>query len=72
MRRKMAELGKSKKGAEVDGDEKKDGDAPQTVLYVVGAIAHGKICEDWAEERMCVSEYPLSASTVCARITIRL
>lgn len=42
---------------------------PQTVLYVVGALAHGKVTEDWAEENICISEYPLSASTVCARIT---
>lgn len=39
------------------------------VLYVVGAMAHGKVTEDWADEYICVSEYPLSAATVCSRIT---
>lgn len=50
-------------------DESGEKPEPQTVLYVVGALAHGKITEDWAEENICISEYPLSASTVCARIT---
>lgn len=48
------------------GDEDKKGN---TVLYVVGAIAHGKIAEDWSEEDICISEYPLSAATVCSRLT---
>lgn len=39
------------------------------VLYVVGAMAHGKIVEDWADDYICVSEYPLSAASVCSRIT---
>lgn len=39
------------------------------VLYVVGAMAHGKVTEEWADDNICVSEYPLSASTVCSRIT---
>lgn len=39
------------------------------VLYVIGAMAHGKISEDWADENICVSEYPLSAATVCSRLT---
>lgn len=43
--------------------------APGTALYVVGAIAHGKIQEDWSEENICISEYPLSAATVCGRLT---
>lgn len=39
------------------------------VLYVIGAMAHGKVSEDWADENICVSEYPLSAATVCSRLT---
>jgi len=39
------------------------------VLYVVGAMAHGKVEEEWAEEYVAISEFPLSASTVCHRIT---
>lgn len=42
---------------------------PGTALYVIGAIAHGKIEEDWSEENICISEYPLSAATVCGRLT---
>eukprot|EP00178_Gracilaria_changii_P025937 TRINITY_DN796_c0_g1_i1.p1 TRINITY_DN796_c0_g1~~TRINITY_DN796_c0_g1_i1.p1 ORF type:complete len:387 (-),score=52.46 TRINITY_DN796_c0_g1_i1:197-1357(-) len=39
------------------------------VLYVVGAMAHGKVVEDWADDYICISEYPLSAANVCGRIT---
>lgn len=39
------------------------------VLYVIGAMAHGKVSEDWADDNICVSEYPLSAATVCSRLT---
>jgi rRNA small subunit pseudouridine methyltransferase Nep1 len=42
---------------------------PLQVLFVVGAMAHGKVDVDWADEEICVSEYPLSAATVCSRIT---
>ncbi|CAN8072295.1 unnamed protein product [Agarophyton chilense] len=38
------------------------------ILYVVGAMAHGKVVEDWADEYVCLSEYPLSAANVCGRI----
>lgn len=38
------------------------------VLYVIGAMAHGKVVEDWADEYICISEYPLSAATVCSRL----
>lgn len=39
------------------------------VLYVIGAMAHGKISEDWADEYICISEYPLSAANVCSRVS---
>lgn len=39
------------------------------VVYVVGAMAHGKVTEEWADDNICISEYPLSAATVCSRIT---
>ena len=51
------------------GTEYADSKGVNNVLYVVGAIAHGKITEEWAEEDLCLSDYPLSASTVCSRIT---
>lgn len=38
------------------------------VVYVIGAMAHGKVTEDWADDYICMSEYPLSAATVCSRI----
>lgn len=56
-------------------EERQDADAvaaekkePLHVLYVVGAMAHGKVDVDWADEEICMSEYPLSAATVCSRI----
>lgn len=39
------------------------------VVYVVGAMAHGKVTEDWADDYICISEYPLSGATVCSKIT---
>lgn len=47
-----------------DPDDQQD----VNVLYVIGAMAHGKVEEDWADEYICVSEYPLSAATVCSRL----
>lgn len=44
-------------------------DDPTSILYVVGAMAHGKVEAPYAEESICISEYPLSAATVCSRIT---
>lgn len=39
-----------------------------SVCYVIGAMAHGKVDADWVEETICVSEYTLSAATVCSRL----
>lgn len=39
------------------------------IVYVVGAMAHGKVTEEWADDYICISEYPLSGATVCSRIT---
>lgn len=50
------------------GDKNTEEDA-LSILYVVGAMAHGKVTEEWAEDNICISEYPLSAATVCSRIT---
>ena len=38
------------------------------VLYIVGAMAHGKVDAPYAEESICISDYPLSAATVCSKI----
>jgi rRNA small subunit pseudouridine methyltransferase Nep1 len=70
-----ARRGSNEKGGEEDGgmSEVESGDGGQdevvNVLYVVGAMAHGKVDVDWTDEAVCISEYPLSAATVCSRIT---
>lgn len=59
-------------GAKMErGEQVEVGDDAETVnvLYVIGAMAHGKVTEDWADEYICISEYPLSAATVCSRLT---
>jgi rRNA small subunit pseudouridine methyltransferase Nep1 len=38
------------------------------ILYVIGAMAHGKVALDWADEELKISSFPLSASVVCHRI----
>lgn len=50
-------------------EEVKDKGEPVQILYVVGAMAHGKVDVDYTDEEICISEYPLSAATVCSRIT---
>lgn len=40
----------------------------QTVVFFVGAMAHGKDEFVFAEKTIGISEYPLSASVVCSRI----
>uniref|UniRef100_A0A7S0RIM2 Ribosomal RNA small subunit methyltransferase NEP1 n=1 Tax=Chlamydomonas leiostraca TaxID=1034604 RepID=A0A7S0RIM2_9CHLO len=39
------------------------------VVFVVGAFAHGKIDAPWVDTNIAISEYPLSAAYVLARIT---
>jgi rRNA small subunit pseudouridine methyltransferase Nep1 len=46
-----------------------DRQEPIQVMYIVGAMAHGKVDVDYGDESICISEYPLSAATVCSRIT---
>lgn len=60
---KMAEI------VETEGGVVKEDADVTNVLYVVGAMAHGKVTEDWADDYICISEYPLSAATVCSRLT---
>ena len=38
------------------------------VVFIVGAYAHGEMKDDYAEEKIAFSEYPLSASGACAKI----
>ena len=37
-------------------------------VFVLGAMAHGKVEPDYAEELISISEYPLSAAAALARI----
>ncbi|KAJ0989096.1 hypothetical protein J5N97_007452 [Dioscorea zingiberensis] len=39
-----------------------------TLVFVVGAMAHGKISKDYTEDYISVSSYPLSAACCIARI----
>mmetsp|Transcript_13873 Transcript_13873/g.24304 ORF Transcript_13873/g.24304 Transcript_13873/m.24304 type:complete len:231 (+) Transcript_13873:135-827(+) len=39
------------------------------IVFVVGAFAHGRIEAPWVDQNISVSEYPLSAAYVLARIT---
>ncbi|VDP12875.1 unnamed protein product [Soboliphyme baturini] len=38
------------------------------VVIVVGAISHGQIAQDYCEETLKISSFPLSAATTCAKI----
>ncbi|PXF45702.1 Ribosomal RNA small subunit methyltransferase NEP1 [Gracilariopsis chorda] len=72
--RRIADLVDAKDSNGLSGNDNKqrtiaDDGEEVNILYVVGAMAHGKIEEDWADEYICISEYPLSAATVCSRIT---
>ncbi|KAG1664248.1 hypothetical protein FOA52_003502 [Chlamydomonas sp. UWO 241] len=44
-------------------------DDAQTVVFCVGAFAHGKIDAPWVDEEISVSEYALSAAYAIGRIT---
>ncbi|XP_025421286.1 ribosomal RNA small subunit methyltransferase NEP1 isoform X2 [Sipha flava] len=41
-------------------------DAP--IAFVIGAMAHGQIKADYAEETVAISNYPLSAALTCTKI----
>lgn len=41
-------------------------DAP--VVFVCGAMAHGKVESDYADELIAISEYPLSAAAALGRL----
>jgi rRNA small subunit pseudouridine methyltransferase Nep1 len=40
----------------------------EPICILVGAMAHGDDKWDWAEEKLSISEYPLSASVVCGKL----
>jgi len=55
-------------GGESEAARREREGAEVSVCYVIGAMAHGKVDADWVEETICVSEYTLSAATVCSRL----
>jgi rRNA small subunit pseudouridine methyltransferase Nep1 len=44
-------------------------DSAKPVVFVVGAMAKGSDEVDYAENYICFSNYPLSASVACSKIT---
>ena len=40
----------------------------EPVVYFIGAMAHGEYDVEALDEEISISEYPLSASTVCAKV----
>mmetsp|Transcript_10203 Transcript_10203/g.17515 ORF Transcript_10203/g.17515 Transcript_10203/m.17515 type:complete len:329 (+) Transcript_10203:74-1060(+) len=46
------------------------GSGISSVMYVIGAIAHGKVDLEWeADETISISNYPLSGANVCFKVT---
>lgn len=39
------------------------------VAYIIGAMPHGNLAVDYAEETISFSQYPLSAAAACAKLT---
>lgn len=46
--------------------------ADSPVVFVVGAMAHGHVDASYTDEQISVSEYPLSAAAVLARLCAAL
>ncbi|KAH1100926.1 hypothetical protein GYH30_035860 [Glycine max] len=49
-----------------------DANCNENLVFVVGAMAHGKIDADYIDDLISVSGYPLSAGTCLRRICIAL
>jgi rRNA small subunit pseudouridine methyltransferase Nep1 len=45
-----------------------------TLVFFIGAMSHGK--DDWVDDivdqKICISDYPLSASVTCSKLTCAL
>jgi rRNA small subunit pseudouridine methyltransferase Nep1 len=50
----------------VDYVQSLQGDDP--VVFVIGGIAHGEIDDDFVEDHLSISHFPLSASVVCGKV----
>jgi len=44
------------------------GDADQSVVFVIGAMAKGSVNVDYNEDTISISSYPLSAALTCAKV----
>lgn len=42
--------------------------ADEPIALVIGAFAHGHLNEDYTEENISISNYPLSAALTCAKV----
>lgn len=46
----------------------------QVLVFFIGAMAHGK--DDWVDDivddKICISDYPLSAAVTCSKLTSAL
>eukprot|EP00111_Clytia_hemisphaerica_P023544 TCONS_00069359-protein len=40
----------------------------EPIVFVIGAMAHGKVDASYGEEDIAISEYPLSAALTCAKV----
>ncbi|XP_062501471.1 ribosomal RNA small subunit methyltransferase NEP1-like [Corticium candelabrum] len=40
----------------------------EPIVFVVGAMAHGRVSTDYTEEDIAISEYPLSGALTCTKI----
>ncbi|EDO41131.1 predicted protein [Nematostella vectensis] len=40
----------------------------EPIVFVVGAMAHGSVSPEYIEDTVAISQYPLSAALVCAKI----
>jgi rRNA small subunit pseudouridine methyltransferase Nep1 len=48
--------------------ELEDYASDQPIVFVVGAMAHGKVDVDYTEEEVAISEHPLSAALTCTKL----
>ncbi|KAA8490776.1 Ribosomal RNA small subunit methyltransferase NEP1 [Porphyridium purpureum] len=54
----------------VSSEASAEGSTVSSVLYVVGAIAHGKVDLEWGtDEEISIGNFPLSAANVCSKVT---
>eukprot|EP01098_Paradermamoeba_levis_P011315 TRINITY_DN4838_c0_g1_i3.p1 TRINITY_DN4838_c0_g1~~TRINITY_DN4838_c0_g1_i3.p1 ORF type:complete len:137 (+),score=50.67 TRINITY_DN4838_c0_g1_i3:128-538(+) len=55
-------------GEEKEKEKEKDRGV-SSIAFIIGAMPHGNLQVDYADERVSFSHYPLSAAAACARLT---